>query len=112
MPFAGRTDLEIALDLFETAGMEHCERLLEDFERRWPRRWPCGRIRFASRGARCPERTRRLRRLSGEPDVVQSLLTGNIEPNAKVKLSAFGLDRTWTSRSAPTARTTAAGASW
>ena len=27
-----------------------------------------------------------------EPDVVQSLLTGNIAPNAAVKLGAFGLD--------------------
>lgn len=34
-----------------------------------------------------------LRRLSGRDDVVQSTCTGNIEPNAKTKLGAFGLER-------------------
>ncbi len=34
-----------------------------------------------------------LERLGREQGVLQSLLTGNIEPNAAVKLGAFGLDR-------------------
>lgn len=34
-----------------------------------------------------------LARLSGQPCLHQSVLTGNIAPNALVKLSAFGLDR-------------------
>jgi phosphoglycolate phosphatase-like HAD superfamily hydrolase len=34
-----------------------------------------------------------LRALAEDPDVVQSVLTGNIAPNAAVKLSAFGLPR-------------------
>src|SRR5205823_2906680 len=32
VPFAGRTDMEIALDLLETAGIDHSEQLLGDFE--------------------------------------------------------------------------------
>ena len=34
-----------------------------------------------------------LEALHGRDDVIQSLLTGNIQPNAVVKVSAFGLDR-------------------
>ena len=34
-----------------------------------------------------------LERLAGETLVIQSLLTGNVERNALVKLAAFGLDR-------------------
>jgi phosphoglycolate phosphatase-like HAD superfamily hydrolase len=34
-----------------------------------------------------------LPRLAAEPDVVQTVLTGNIAANAVVKLAAFGLDR-------------------
>ncbi len=34
-----------------------------------------------------------LEALAGRPDVISSVLTGNIAPNAVVKLAAFGLDR-------------------
>lgn len=34
-----------------------------------------------------------LRRLADSPGVLQSVLTGNIEENARVKLATFGLDR-------------------
>ena len=68
--------------------------LLESFggalgEKRWPRgRSCCASVVARSAGAR-----EALERLDREPGVLQSLLTGNIEPNAAVKLGAFGLDR-------------------
>lgn len=34
-----------------------------------------------------------LRALAGHPDVIQSVLTGNMRPIAEMKLAAFGLDR-------------------
>ncbi len=34
-----------------------------------------------------------LRRLAGDPRVTSTVLTGNLAPNAAVKLAAFGLDR-------------------
>jgi phosphoglycolate phosphatase-like HAD superfamily hydrolase len=34
-----------------------------------------------------------LPRLAAEPGVLQSLLTGNLEANARMKVAAFGLDR-------------------
>jgi phosphoglycolate phosphatase-like HAD superfamily hydrolase len=93
VPFAGRTDLEIALDLLETAGVENGEGLLEDFDEALAGAMAVRADQVREQGRALPGTHATLRRLSGEPDVVQSLLTGNIEPNAKVKLSAFGLDQ-------------------
>jgi phosphoglycolate phosphatase-like HAD superfamily hydrolase len=51
------------------------------------------RARLAERGHALPGAVECLTRLSTIPDVIQSVLTGNIEVNARVKLGAFGLDR-------------------
>jgi phosphoglycolate phosphatase len=92
VPFAGRTDMEIARDLLDTAGIDHSERLLGDFEQAlaWAMAERAGLVR--KRGRPLPGVRQALERLGSEPDVTQSLLTGNIEPNAEVKLAAFGLD--------------------
>lgn len=92
VPFAGRTDMEIALDLLETAGIDHSERLLGDFQRALAEAMAerAGLVR--QRGRSLPGVRDVLERLGAEPDVTQSLLTGNIEANAEVKLAAFGLD--------------------
>lgn len=47
---------------------------------------------LAATGAPCPGVTRLLARLDAMPWVAQSVLTGNIAPNALVKLRAVGLD--------------------
>ena len=44
-------------------------------------------------GYACPGVTEVLAALEGHPAVVSTLLTGNIYPNALVKVGAFGLDR-------------------
>jgi phosphoglycolate phosphatase-like HAD superfamily hydrolase len=91
VPFAGRTDLEIALDLLETAGIEHSERLLDDFERELIASMAARAELVRERGRPFPGVRDALTRLGTEPDVTQSLLTSNIEPNAHVKLAAFDL---------------------
>ena len=92
VPFAGRTDYEIAHDLLQRAGIEPQDGLLERFglelERAMARR--AGELR--ARGRAYPGARECLERLGREPGVVQSLLTGNIAANAQVKLGAFGLD--------------------
>jgi phosphoglycolate phosphatase-like HAD superfamily hydrolase len=93
VPFAGRTDLEIALDLLDSAGIEHSERLLGDFERALAEAMAERADDVRELGRPFPGVPEVLARLRDEPGVLQSLLTGNIEPNAEVKLAAFGLHR-------------------
>lgn len=91
VPFAGRTDLEIALDLLQTAGIGHSEVLLEDFEKALALSMAERADLVRERGRPFPGVRATLERLGREPGVTQSLLTGNIAPNAKVKLAAFDL---------------------
>jgi phosphoglycolate phosphatase-like HAD superfamily hydrolase len=92
VPFAGRTDMEIALDLLATAGIDHSEELLGDFEQALATAMAERADLVRERGRPMPGVREALVRLGDEPGVTQSLLTGNIEPNAEVKLAAFGLD--------------------
>lgn len=48
---------------------------------------------LAAEGSACRGATEVLAALAADPQVAQSVLTGNIAPNAVVKLAAFGLDR-------------------
>jgi phosphoglycolate phosphatase len=93
VPFAGRTDLEIALDLLESAGVALQDGLLERFGDALQRAMTARTEDLRDRGRALPGAAEALARLAREPGVLQSLLTGNIEPNAEVKLGAFGLDR-------------------
>jgi phosphoglycolate phosphatase len=92
VPFAGRTDFEIALDLLERSGVEPSDALLERFGTELHRAMVERAEELRRRGRAYPGARESLERLAGEPHVVQSLLTGNIAPNAQVKLGAFGLD--------------------
>jgi phosphoglycolate phosphatase-like HAD superfamily hydrolase len=92
VPFAGRTDLEIALDLLEQSGLSPDGELLARFGTELERAMAERADDLRARGRAYPGAHESLARLAREPGVVQSLLTGNIAPNAVVKLSAFGLD--------------------
>jgi phosphoglycolate phosphatase-like HAD superfamily hydrolase len=48
---------------------------------------------ISARGFVLPGVAELLERLDGDDDVVQTVLTGNIAANAKVKVGTFGLDR-------------------
>jgi phosphoglycolate phosphatase-like HAD superfamily hydrolase len=93
VPFAGRTDLEIAHDLLEAAGVEAGEELLDRFEEELVAAMAERADDLRKRGRALPGAAAALERLAAEPDVVQSLLTGNVERNALLKLAAFDLAR-------------------
>jgi phosphoglycolate phosphatase-like HAD superfamily hydrolase len=92
VPFAGRTDLEIALDLLERSGVNPDDGVLERFGAELEQAMANRVDELRARGRPYPGARESLERLGREPGVVQSLLTGNIFPNAAVKLGAFGLD--------------------
>jgi phosphoglycolate phosphatase-like HAD superfamily hydrolase len=86
--FAGRTDHEIALAMLG-GERDRLPRVLEELATTLDAR------KYAMRadGYAYPGVEAVLEALHAREDVVQSLLTGNIEANAAVKLSAFGLER-------------------
>jgi phosphoglycolate phosphatase-like HAD superfamily hydrolase len=86
--FAGRTDHQIALAMLGDE-RDHLPRVLEKLAGALEAR----KDALASDGYAYPGVAAVLEALHARDDVVQSLLTGNIEVNAAVKLSAFGLDR-------------------
>lgn len=91
VPMAGRTDHAIALDILERNGVEdaeaHLPRMFEGLHDALLAR----REAIAEEGAPQPGVRAALQAVRAEDGVLQSLLTGNIELNAHVKLDAFGL---------------------
>jgi phosphoglycolate phosphatase-like HAD superfamily hydrolase len=86
--FAGRTDHEIALAMLG-GERDRLPRLLEELAETLEARKEAMR----AEGYAYPGVGEVLEALHAREDVAQSLLTGNIEANAAVKLSAFGLAR-------------------
>jgi phosphoglycolate phosphatase-like HAD superfamily hydrolase len=91
VPMAGRTDRAISLDLLERNGVSDGEDLL-------PRMFAAlhdallgRRELMAAQGHPQPGVREALTALRQREDVLQSLLTGNIEPNAELKLAVFDL---------------------
>jgi phosphoglycolate phosphatase-like HAD superfamily hydrolase len=92
VPFAGRTDLEIAHDMLATSGVEADDGLLDRFEEELVDAMTARRDELVRRGRALPGTAEALERLGQEPGVIQSLLTGNVQRNAMLKLEPFGLD--------------------
>jgi phosphoglycolate phosphatase len=86
--YAGRTDHQIALAMLD-GKREHLPRVLEELAGALEARKEAMR----EEGHAYPGVAEVLEALHGRDDVVQSLLTGNIESNAALKVSAFGLER-------------------
>jgi phosphoglycolate phosphatase len=86
--YAGRTDHQIALSMLE-GEREHLPQVLSQLETALDGR----RERIAAEGAAYPGVPETLAALHARDDVINSLLTGNIEANAALKVSAFGLER-------------------
>jgi phosphoglycolate phosphatase-like HAD superfamily hydrolase len=86
--YAGRTDHQIALAMLD-GRHEHLPRVLDELAGALEARKDAMRME----GHAYPGVERVLAALDAREDVVQSLLTGNIESNAALKVSAFGLDR-------------------
>ena len=92
VPFAGRTDLEIAADLLEQSGHPAEDGMIAAFEGELADAMAELADEVRRRGRAYPGAREALERLGREPGVVQGLLTGNIPANARVKLGAVGLD--------------------
>ncbi len=86
--FAGRTDHEIALAMLR-GERDRLPRMLEELAGALEARKEAMR----ADGYAYPGVPAVLEALHERDDVVQSLLTGNIQANAAVKVSAFGLER-------------------
>jgi phosphoglycolate phosphatase-like HAD superfamily hydrolase len=91
VPFAGRTDLEIAADFLQASGVGNGDELVDRFEEELVATMAARLDELRERGRALPGARDALERLAAEPDVVQSLLTGNVERNAMLKLAPFGL---------------------
>jgi len=91
VPFAGRTDLEIAHDMLDSSGVQDGEALLDRFEEHLVEAMAARLGELERRGRALPGTHEALERLDREPGVIQSLLTGNVERNAMLKLKPFGL---------------------
>ena len=89
---AGRTDHEIALEFLAVHDVADGEARLPAFTGALATAMEARSRWLAEHGYALPGAEAALAALGREPGVVQSLLTGNIEPNAAVKLAAFGLD--------------------
>jgi phosphoglycolate phosphatase-like HAD superfamily hydrolase len=86
--YAGRTDHQIALSMLNGSA-EHLPALLEQLAAKLAGR----KDAIAAEGRVYPGVPEALAALHEADGVVNSLLTGNIEANAAVKVGAFGLDR-------------------
>jgi phosphoglycolate phosphatase-like HAD superfamily hydrolase len=87
VPYAGRTDHQIALAMLE-GEREHLPSVLAELEAALDTR----REAIANEGRTYPGVAETLAALHERADVINSLLTGNIEANAALKVSAFGLE--------------------
>jgi phosphoglycolate phosphatase-like HAD superfamily hydrolase len=87
--FGGRTDLDICAEVFATHGVTDCTP--EQFFARYVEEVHGLRHLFAEQGALMPGVRAVLDELGGRPDVVQTLVTGNVPQVAAAKLAAFAL---------------------
>ena len=91
VPMAGRTDHAIALDILERNGIDDAESHLPELFEGLHAALLCRRDAIATQGAPQLGVREALETVRRHDGVVQSVLTGNIELNAHVKLDAFGL---------------------
>jgi phosphoglycolate phosphatase-like HAD superfamily hydrolase len=89
---AGRTDPEIALEFLAAHEIAEGERHLPAFSEALVAALAAKAAMIRERGRALPGARETLAALAGADGVVQSLLTGNVEPNALLKLASFGLD--------------------
>ena len=88
----GRTDHSIALEILELGGIDDAERHLPAMYDALHEALNARAADIAREGAPQPGAREAIAAIDKSGDAIQSLLTGNIEPNAHVKLGAFGLD--------------------
>ncbi|WP_203596854.1 HAD hydrolase-like protein [Actinomadura bangladeshensis] len=88
---AGRTDLDITTETLRHHGIDPTPALLASFTTALAETFATRSHEIAARGHVLPGAHAALKALAARPDAIQSALTGNMEPIARVKLTAFGL---------------------
>jgi phosphoglycolate phosphatase-like HAD superfamily hydrolase len=92
---SGKTDPQIVREYLEQMGFEETparvEAILRGIEAELAAAEAAGEL--AASGAALPGVAAVLEAMAGDHRVVSTLLTGNVAPNALVKVAAFGLDR-------------------
>jgi phosphoglycolate phosphatase-like HAD superfamily hydrolase len=92
LAMAGRTDPEIALELLAAHEVDEGERHLPAFSEALVTALAAKAAVIRERGRALPGARETLAALDRTEGVVQSLLTGNVQPNALLKLASFELD--------------------
>ena len=92
LSMAGRTDPEIALELLAAHEIAEGERHLPAFSEALVTALAAKAVAIREQGRALPGARDVLAALGRDDGVVQSLLTGNVQPNALLKLASFGLD--------------------
>ena len=90
--YAGKTDQQIILETFAERGHDALVGLLDQFTTVYIEELSARRDEFLARGCVLDGVAAALERLSTE-DLVQSVLTGNLQPIARIKLDMMGLAR-------------------
>lgn len=90
--YAGKTDQQIILESFAELSPDHLPSSLERFTATYIEELEVRRSEFLARCRVLPGVAAALERLAAEP-VVQSVLTGNLRPIARIKLDLMGLAR-------------------
>lgn len=92
---SGRTDPQILLDILTSAGIltPDAAALLPAVLEREAVILASHRDQLARKGKALPGAREALAALADEPGVLQTVVTGNVRPNAELKLAAFDLDR-------------------
>lgn len=92
LPMAGRTDHAITMALLKDEGIEDGASRVGDVLTELTAALEARREAIAEQGSATPGAREALEAVAREDGFTQSLLTGNIEVNAALKLSAFGLE--------------------
>jgi phosphoglycolate phosphatase len=92
---SGKTDPQIVREYLAMMGIAETDGLVESVLRSIEGQLAAAAAagELAAGGTACPGTAQVLALLAGDQRVVSTLLTGNIAPNAAVKVAAFGLDR-------------------
>ena len=88
---AGRTDRSIITALLDINGVPRTDDLVETFAEALAKMFEDRRREFTVRGRELAGGRAALAALAERPDVIQSVLTGNMKPIAICKLTEFGL---------------------
>ena len=92
---SGKTDPQIVREYLSKMGIEETPELVEEVLRHLETELAAVAAtgRLAAEGTACPGVAAILAELAAQPSTLSTLVTGNVYPNAVVKLAAFGLDK-------------------